>query len=102
MLAGAREPGVRRTLQLRIAAFEAVLAIEQARDRYLAERGHAPEHIDALVAAGYLAALPVDPYGGRFYLDADGRVASTSKFAFAGQAQGRKQTTPTVPRETAP
>jgi hypothetical protein len=102
MLAGAREPGVRRTLQLRIAAFEAVLAIEQARDRYLAERNRAPEHIDALVAAGYLAALPVDPYGGRFYLDADGRVASTSKFAFAGQAQGRKQTTPTVPRETAP
>ena len=101
MAAEARDQAVLRTLRLRIAAFEGVLAIEQARDRFAAERGRAPADIDALVAAGYLAKIPADPYGGRFFLDADARVASTSKFAFAGQARDRKQT-PTAPREAVP
>lgn len=102
MVAEARDPAVLRALQLRLAAFEAVLAIEQARDRFAAERGSLPASVEALVAAGYLPTVPVDPYGGRFYLDDSGQVVSTSKFAFADPARSRKQKAPSSLREAAP
>lgn len=35
--------------------------IRESLDRYHEDRGHAPETLDALVEAGYLKALPVDP-----------------------------------------
>jgi tetratricopeptide (TPR) repeat protein len=79
----AHNPSIRETFELRIAAFEGALAIEQARDRYLEERGRFPDRVEALVAAGYLTALPVDPYGGVYYLDGEHKVQSTSLFSFA-------------------
>jgi len=79
----ARNPAVRQTLQIRINAFEAVLAIEQARDQFTEELGRAPADIAELVKGGYLEGLPVDPYGGTFYLDENKQVRTTSKFAFA-------------------
>lgn len=83
----ARDPAVRKTFQVRIAAFEAVLAIEKTRDRFQAERGHLPESIEALVKEGYLKKVPDDPYGGKFYLDGEAQVRSTSKFALAPQVR---------------
>jgi hypothetical protein len=65
----ARTPAVKQTLQVRIAAFTSVLAIEQARDRFAEKQGRLPASIDVLVATGFLSTRPVDPYGGRFYLD---------------------------------
>ncbi|MFA5585841.1 MAG: hypothetical protein WDA02_04780 [Saccharofermentanales bacterium] len=79
----ARNPALRQTLQVRISAFEAVLAIEQARDRFMHEHGNLPANIADLVEAGYLEDTPIDPYGGEFYFDENHRVLTTSKFAFA-------------------
>jgi hypothetical protein len=87
----ARAPALRKTFQTRLQAFRVVLTIEKARDRFKAERGRLPERVDELVAAGYLKQMPVDPYGGSFYLEPDGAVATTSKFAVAGAARSSKK-----------
>lgn len=94
----ARNPAVKRSLQVRIDTFEAVLAIEHARDCYLAENQSAPQNIDALIEAGYLADKPVDLYGGEFYFDERGQVRSTSKFAFAGVHRSDVEEKPAPPR----
>ena len=88
---GARDPAIRKNFQLRLQAFREVLEVEQARDRFKAERGALPARIEELVAAGYLTEPPVDPYGGTFYLEGDGTVATTSKFSIAGAEQARKK-----------
>jgi len=85
MVKNARNPAVKKTFEVRLQAFQQVLAIEKASDLYTKECGVPPATIDQLIAAGYLAKKPVDPYGGRFYLDAKHQVQSTSKFAFARQ-----------------
>lgn len=82
ILRGAKNEAVKRDLGIRLKAFEGVHGIEIARDRFRRDTGRLPSSPDELVTGGYLAAMPVDPYGGRFYLEADGKVASTSKFAF--------------------
>jgi tetratricopeptide (TPR) repeat protein len=88
---GARDPAIRKSFQMRLQAFREVHLIEMARDRFRAEHGALPVRIEELVTAGYLRELPVDPYGGKFYLKPDGAVATTSKFAVAGVPQTRKK-----------
>jgi tetratricopeptide (TPR) repeat protein len=87
----AREPAIRKSFQTRLQAFRAAYAIEKARDRFRAEHGTLPARVEDLVSAGYLKGLPVDPYGGTFYLEPDGNVTTTSKFADAGKATNRKK-----------
>ena len=82
---GERNPAMKKNYQLRMAAFKEVRRIELARDRFLQEKGAMPQSVEQLLQAGYLQPAPVDPYGGRFYLDPSGKVATTSKFAFAPQ-----------------
>lgn len=81
---GERNEVMKKNYQLRLAAFKEVRRIELARDRYAQEKGAMPQSVEQLQQTGYLQPAPVDPYGGRFYLDPSGKVATTSKFAFAG------------------
>jgi tetratricopeptide (TPR) repeat protein len=78
---GARDPAIRKAFHVRLQAFRGAYLIEQARDRYKAEHGAPPVRVEDLVVAGYLKELPIDPYGGTFYLESDGAVNTTSKFA---------------------
>jgi hypothetical protein len=78
-----RNPAIKKSYQTRIAAFREVRRIELARDRFRLKYGNAPVSIEALLQKGYLSVHPVDPYGGRFYIEPDGRVTTTSKFAFS-------------------
>lgn len=82
MAQSARNPAIKKTFQVRIKAFQAVLAIQKARDRYTRDYGKPPPDMASLVKDGYLRTMPVDPYGGKFYLDAQKRVRTTSKFSF--------------------
>jgi len=79
---GASNPAIKRTFQIRLQAIKEGHRIELARDRYVQEMGRLPSTVDELIRKGYLADTPVDPYGGTFYLEPDGTVRSTSKFAF--------------------
>lgn len=80
---GEKNPAIKESFRTRILAFQAVRRIEIARDRYRQSVGGLPPTLESLVKEGYLPFSPVDPYGGRFYLETDGSVATTSKFAFA-------------------
>lgn len=81
MIMQAKDPAVRSTYQMRRLALLAVMNIEQALDRYLQREGRKARTLDELIVADILDSIPVDPYGGEFYLDETGRVRSTSKFA---------------------
>jgi len=57
---------------------DAAATIERAVDRYRQDRGMYPLSLEFLIFQGYLARIPDEPLGGRWYLDAeDGRVRST-------------------------
>jgi len=84
MAKGERNPTLKKDYLVRLQSFREARRIEVARDRFRAERGSLPAGVEALVSGGYLAPPPIDPYGGEFYLEPDGRVATTSKFSYAG------------------
>lgn len=78
----ATNPIVKRGYQTRLKAFHEVRRIELARDSFLKSGGTLPVTLMTLINSGLLTPLPVDPYGGQFFLDQDGKVMTTSKFAF--------------------
>lgn len=83
MVNTAKNESIRKIYQIRLTAYREVRRIELARDRFGTARARRPVSVEQLVRSGYLRPAPADPYGGRFYLDDSGKVATTSKFAFA-------------------
>jgi hypothetical protein len=85
MIKGAKNPAVKRHYELRRDALLAVMAIEEAQNKYLDRFDTKVVNLQQLVVSGVLDFLPADPYGGTFYLDDHGKVRSTSKFASSDQ-----------------
>lgn len=81
----ARKASIRKSFQIRLQALKEVQRVEVALQEYLEIYGNTPETLQDLIRLGLLERLPVDPYGGDFYLDTFGRVRTTSNFAFASQ-----------------
>jgi hypothetical protein len=80
------EEGQTRDIYLiRLEALEAILLLERAVATFTERSGRKPAALDELVEAGIIRALPRDPYGGRFYLDADGAVKTTSELRFGNR-----------------
>lgn len=84
MVKSERNPALKKSYQVRLTAFNETLRIEMARERYLKDRGVMPVTVEHLISERFLYPPPKDPYGGRFYLESGGKVATTSKYAFAG------------------
>jgi hypothetical protein len=82
MAKGARNEAIKKTYLIRLKALQAVRVIEVARDACLQNTGRLPANVAELAERGYLKNIPVDPYGGVFYMEADGKVTSTSEFTF--------------------
>jgi len=74
---------MKKRLQKRLQALECAVLIEDALDKFKTNEGRMPGKLSELVTAGYLVALPPDPYGGGWGVLKNGRVFSTSKFAEA-------------------
>jgi hypothetical protein len=89
MIRTAKDKAVRKSYELRRDALLAATIIEKARDAYVARFGSMPKQPEALVEAGLLSALPVDPYGGRFFFDEAGRVRTTSKLVAPPEGKNR-------------
>lgn len=83
MVKFAKNQVVRQTYQVRLKAFHDVRMIELARDHFKKECGMLPNSVEQLKKQGFLLSVPVDPYGGHYYLEPSGQVTTTSKFAFA-------------------
>jgi tetratricopeptide (TPR) repeat protein len=81
----ATNEAIKKSFRVRLEAFKGVKLIETARDAYQKHYGRLPKSLETLLEKGYVEKLPIDPYGGRFYLDERGRVRSTSKFAFGAK-----------------
>lgn len=87
MIRGGGNEAVRNELGIRLEALKAVRKIEIARNAFSGVHGKPPDSIDELLAGGFLAKVPPDPYGGKFYLDEQAKVRTTSKFSFAQKKQ---------------
>lgn len=84
MQASAKDANEKKLYEFRRKALLAVKSIEDAKKLYQENFGRAPRTLTEVVSNGYLTSVPLDPYGGKFYLDQEGRVRSTSKLSFAG------------------
>ncbi|MDD2321497.1 MAG: hypothetical protein PHO83_15745 [Geobacteraceae bacterium] len=82
MAKSAHDRKLKRIYEVRIEALRAERFLAGAVDRFEKERGRMPESLRELVTSNLIEKIPLDPYGGRFYLDRSGKVRSTSKFAF--------------------
>jgi tetratricopeptide (TPR) repeat protein len=82
MAKSARNQAIKKSYAIRLKALQGVRIIEVARDSYLQKKGRLPLSIEELATGGYLGKIPVDPYGGKFYFEQDGKVATTSEFTF--------------------
>lgn len=87
MIAETTDPGLRNRLEARLLALQRAAELELLIERFKREHGRAPERIDELVTAGYVASLPLDPYGGQWIILKIGRVFSTSKFTYAREKE---------------
>lgn len=81
MIKGAADRKTRLIYEKRRDALQATQLIDEAVTRYRGSFGNNPVELTDLVEQGSIEKLPVDPYGGTFYLDEQGRVRTTSKFA---------------------
>lgn len=88
---GEKNLAMKKSYQVRLMAFREVRRIEVAQELYRKTFGVVPVSVGQLVSGGFLSPPPRDPYGGHFYLDVDGNVATTSKFAFAGMKNNSTQ-----------
>lgn len=80
MIAETNDPLLKKHLTKRLMALESAVVIEEAVEKFKAQEGRMPDPLSELIAAGYLAVFPVDPYGGTWGLMKNGRVYSSSRF----------------------
>ena len=74
---GLQEESMKKLYETRIRALRTVQVIEQSVAVFKKKFGRTPSNIGELVNRKILRQLPEDPYGGTYYLDADGQVRST-------------------------
>ncbi len=82
MIKMTRKSSIRKMYEIRLRAFKAIYKIQQAIKKYRAIYHKIPKTVDELVKDGFLDKIPKDPYGGRFYIDKNGKVKTTSNLAF--------------------
>ena len=81
MIKGATDAKTRLIYTKRRDALLSTQTIEEAVSKYRKNFGRDPTNLSDLVERGVLESIPIDPYGGTFYLDEKGKVRTTSKFA---------------------
>lgn len=83
ILSRTEDERTRELYQVRLEALEKIHYLEQAVLVYRQHYGEMPGTLKVLQERGVISAIPEDPYGGTFYLDADGSVKSTSELTYA-------------------
>lgn len=79
ILTKTEDKSLRWIYERRLNALKAILFLERAVAIYQDRFKKQPTNIDELIAKGILSEIPQDPYGGKFYLDKDGSIKTTSE-----------------------
>lgn len=83
MIRHSRDKNLTASLVTRRQAFLAIHEIEKAVRCYRHRYETLPSSLNALIATGCLESLPEDPYGGKFYIDSNGAVFTSSRLTFS-------------------
>lgn len=89
MRKSARDDKERKLYDFRLKALLAAKSAEDAIKVFRTRFGRLPQGFNELVVSGLLSSEPIDPYGGRFYMDENAKVRTTSNFTFAGATSAR-------------
>lgn len=73
-----KDETMRRDYKLRLEALKNIKYLEQGVSKYKAKLGKLPSNISQLFNEKIIDSIPTDPYGGSFYLRADGSVKTSS------------------------
>ncbi len=80
MLETAKDPVTIEQYRERLIALEGIWLLEKGVESYKNTFGFKPLRLSQLVEKGIVVEIPVDPYGGVFFLGEDGKVKTTSNF----------------------
>jgi hypothetical protein len=69
---------LKKRYETRIRALQARLLLERAVSAYKEKFGRAPVSLQRVIEKGIMNEIPRDPYGGKFSVDLDGEITSTS------------------------
>jgi hypothetical protein len=72
----------RNKFLIRLDALKKIRYLEQAVEIYERKYGSLPNEINDLVKKNIISKIPIDPYGGKFYIDEQGRIKTTSNLRF--------------------
>lgn len=90
LLKEANSGDTRAYLSKRLEAMEAILTLEKAVLAYYKKLNAKPASIEDLVNEGLISEIPIDPYGGSWFIMDNGRVYSTSKLVMEGHQTEKK------------
>ncbi len=77
---------VRESLERRLKGLEGIDFLERAMKQFQERYHRKPDNIGEMVDCRVIAGVPEDPYGGRYYIDENGRVRTTSKFVYGNRS----------------
>jgi len=83
----ARDENLREMYKGRLESLESRFKIEKAVEAYQRVYKRKPKSLDVLISRNFLKHIPVDPEGGEYFLDDQGRVENTKEVAVEKKAQ---------------
>lgn len=73
------DENTKKMYEMRLNALKAIFFLERAAAAYQERFKKQPENLDDLTAKNVIREIPKDPYGGKFYIDKDGSIKTTSE-----------------------
>lgn len=79
LMAQTEDKALKSRYRKRLRALESIALLENAVQRYKENENGVPEKVQRLLEKGYIDEIPPEPYGGQWYIDAGGKIRSTSR-----------------------
>ncbi|MBI3399607.1 MAG: hypothetical protein HY026_10340 [Deltaproteobacteria bacterium] len=79
ILSGTDDENTKKMYETRLNALKAILFLERAATAYQERFKRPPEKLEDMTAKNVIREIPKDPYGGKFYIDKDGSIKTTSE-----------------------
>ncbi|MGB9823960.1 MAG: tetratricopeptide repeat protein [Candidatus Hydrothermia bacterium] len=82
MIENTKDEGWKKQLKTRLKALEAIYYLEKGVESYRERFGVFPKTLEDLLKVGIITEIPKDPYGGKFYIDEEGNIKTTSNLSY--------------------